>query len=160
MLGIAETYAGKVQQVTGAGAQADLRQDNRIAQLVDIQNACLANAALILSSLDFAVVDDAQTVRLRFETVALGLQDTIGQYGGFPDVYRDLLRLRSAVFNDLVDRSAALPVIQTRTVNTETGASQYAYQRYGDADRVTEILERNDVRRSLFLSGDLELLSQ
>jgi len=53
-----------------------------------------------------------------------------------------------------------LPVLETRTVATDRGGVQYAFHRYGDADRLSEILERNDIRRSLFLSGDLEVLSR
>lgn len=160
MIGIAATYAGKIQEVTGTGAQAIQRAKNRVASLIAIQNACLANAALILSSLDFASIEDATLIRETFGTSVRTLQATIGAESGFAETYRDLVRLNSAVFNDLVDRSAALPVLETRTVATDRGGVQYAYHKYGDADRLSEILERNDIRRSLFLSGDLEVLSR
>lgn len=160
MIGIAATYAGKIQEVTGTGAQAIQRSKNRVAQLIAIQNACLANAALILSSLDFASIEDAALVRAAFGTSVQTLQATIGAESGFAETYRDLVRLNSAVFNDLVDRSAALPVLETRTVLTPRGGVQYVYHKYGDADRLAEVLERNDIRRSLFLSGELEVLSR
>ena len=159
-LGIASTYAGKIQAVTGIGAAAVERQRNRVSQLVMIQNYCISNAASILSLLDFAVVEDAATVRATFTAAVRSLQDTIGTYGGYPETYRDLIRLNASVFNDLVQRSAALPVLESRDVLSDTGGARYAYQKYGDADRITEILQRNDVRRSLFVSGTLELLSR
>jgi len=160
MIGITATYAGKIQEVTGTGAQAIQRAKNRVASLIAIQNACLANAALILSSLDFASIEDATLIRESFGTSVRTLQATLGAESGFAETYRDLVRLNSAVYNDLVDRSAALPVLETRTVATDRGGVQYAFHRYGDADRLSEILERNDIRRSLFLSGDLEVLSR
>lgn len=160
LLGIASSYAGKIQVVTGVGPNAISRAQNRVAGLIFIQNACISNAALLLSQLEFAVVDDVQRIRDTFGTAVRTLQDTIGGESGYAETYRDLVILNSAVYDDLVERSAALPVIEERTVSTATPTLSYAFKKYGDADRNAEILRRNDVKRSLFASGDLELLSR
>lgn len=160
LLGIASTYAGKIQTVTGAGPLAIARIQNRIAGLIFIQNACLSNAALLLSQLDFASVEDVQRIRETFVAAVRDLQDTIGGASGFAETYRDLVQLNAAVFDDLVARTAALPVLESRSIISTVPAMSYAFKKYGDADRIVEILTRNDIKRSLFASGDLELLSR
>lgn len=160
LIGIASTYAGKLQVVTGAGPLAIAKAQNQIAGLIFIQNACLSNAALLLSQLSFASVEDVQLIRETFVAAVRDLQSTIGSASGFAETYRDLVQLNAAVYNDLVARTAALPVIEDREVLSATPAMHYAFKKYGDADRVTEILSRNDIKRSLFASGTLELLSR
>jgi len=160
LFGIASTYAGKIQVVTGAGPLALARTKNRYAGLIFIQNACLSNIALLLSQLDFAVVDDVQQLREDFTDAVRSLQSTIGEAGGYAETYRDLVKLNAAVFNDLVQRSAALPVLEERKLKIDTPAMYYAFQKYGDADRAVEILTRNDIKRSLFASGEIEVLSR
>jgi prophage DNA circulation protein len=160
LFGIASTYAGKIQVVTGVGPLAISRTKNRYAGLIFIQNACLSNIALLLSELEFAVVDDVQQLREDFTSAVRSLQSTIGIAGGYAETYRDLVRLNAAVFNDLVQRSAALPVLEDRTLTIDTPALYFAFQKYGDADRTSEILTRNDIKRSLFASGDIEVLSR
>lgn len=162
LLGINDQFAAlQVRAIAVGTTPAKLaEQSNQQSLQILIQSLSIIGIANILSDLEFASVSDATLVREQVFDRITELQEYIGDLSGdWGDVYKDLTLTRAAIWNDLAARTAALPVIDTLPLREEVPAVVIAYAKYADTDRYTEILTRNDVPRSLFTSGDIEILT-
>ncbi len=69
------------------------------------------------------------------------------------DVYLALVDLRTAVIKDLTSRAAKSPQLSSFTPKTTLPALVLAHRIYGDANRDVEIIARNHISHSGFVSG-------
>lgn len=148
-------------EAIGTTAAKQQQQANQIALQILVQSLSLIGISNVLSDLEFASVDDAVTLRAAIFDRIDELQTYIGDQsiGDWSTVYKQLTAARAAIWADLAARTAALPVIETMKLQEEIPAVVLAYAKYADAERYDEITDRNDTTRSLFVSGEIKLLT-
>lgn len=121
-----------------------------------VRRAALAEAIRGTASQSVTVFDDTITVRntttAALDTEALTASDTV-----FPT----LTKARTAVYKDLTTRARNAARLETITPKVTTPALVLAYDRYEDAGRESEIVERNKVVHPGFVpSQPIKVLSK
>ena len=124
-------------------------------QTIDNENAIKASARQLLlvqavglsAYLQCAVYDDVTAAK---NELAAGL-DAEALRTGSDDVYQSLAAARSAMWQDLTERAQDSARLLTVTPLDVLPALVIAYERYGDAGRELEIVERNKLMHSGFV---------
>jgi prophage DNA circulation protein len=123
--------------------------DNQQAITALVQRAAVITAVRASSDRDFAVFQDAQSVR----TELADRLDTLLLATGDDDTYNALVDLRTAMVNDLTARGADLARLVNYTPAGTLPALTLAYDLYEDASRDGEIVSRNRVQHPGFVRG-------
>lgn len=136
---IAATTQSRKQQATSTQAVHDLAKRGALIE------ACRSS-----SDAEYDSLDDAITVRngLLDELDNQMQQDSINDC-----VYNALLDLRVAIIDDIRNRGADLPKLNTHTPLTAQPALVIAHQLYGNASRDAELIARNKIRHPGFVPG-------
>ncbi len=142
---VPQTTSHRVQQAANQAAITAL-----------VRRSAMTSAANQMAAQDYTSVDQAITLRDavldRLEEESLTADD---------DLYNLLCDLRAAVVADVDSRGADLPRIISYTPPVTLPALVLAYQIYGDPQRDSELIERNNIVHPGFVPGGtaLEVLS-
>lgn len=129
--------------IAPATAQAQI---NSSALAALFQRSALIQAAGMTAAMPMPVFDDAVLVR---DSVAAALDEASGVAAD--PVYVALQTLRAKVYADVTARLASSARLLTITPNEVQPALALAYDRYEDAERELEIVERNRLRHPGFV---------
>lgn len=124
------------------------------------RTALIVGASKQLDFIDFASVTDVENVKNTLFVEIDDIADNLADFNEFGETYQALVELRSDIFNVLSNKLAALPNLIQIEVKEALPAEVLAYQLYGDATRGDDIVERNNIKNSLFVEGILTVLSE
>lgn len=125
-----------------------------------VEGACMVAALAIAAVRDvYPARQDASTARERLAAYASPVLDVLGEYAG-AEPLAWLAEMTGQASLELSRKSAT----QAPLVRVETGVSltsvRAAYELYGDANRATELVERNRVATPAFMPVRFEALAE
>jgi prophage DNA circulation protein len=140
------------------GSESQLGRDARRNAEITIelvQQAAAAGAAVEASNVSWAAYEDA----IEGRRVITGKIDELLLTAG-TGTFQALKALRAELVRSVPAESEDLPRIETLVLGKSVPSLVLAYRLYSDADRATEIVQRNRVENPAFVPGgtDLEVL--
>ena len=129
---------------------------NQTALINLVQQSAVVASAQTATTLTY---DSAEQVIVARDAITEQLQEV--EATADDDTWRALVDLRGQVIEDLTTRAAQLPSVTSYVPLITMPSLVLAHQIYGDANRETEIVTRNQITHPGFVSGgdELEILS-
>lgn len=122
----------------------DVERNNRAQMLIAMRSSALASTAIAAAESEYASANDAREVLQTLTSALSSLSDdTVDDIEPTAETYDALRDLLGALTAHLSAMAENLAEITTHTPGDTVPALLIAYQLYGDAERVEELLARN-----------------
>jgi prophage DNA circulation protein len=128
-----------------------LRQKNNQAEIINLtKGAVLVEMAAAIMRMTFDSVDDAIAMRDEFDAL-IDAQMTLMANDGIDAQYVALADIRTTVLGYINEVAIALYRVVEVAILDSMPALVFAYNKYGDAERDQEIIDRNNITNPAFL---------